>query len=42
VRISVIVMTTVASTISVAPKLRASSLRMEEWNNMDGQFSAPD
>jgi hypothetical protein len=28
------VITTVISTTSVAPKLRASSLRMEEWNNM--------
>jgi hypothetical protein len=29
------VITTVTSTTSVAPKLRASSLRMEEWNNID-------
>jgi hypothetical protein len=28
------VITTVTSTIKVAPKLRASSLRKEEWNNM--------
>jgi hypothetical protein len=35
VRISVIVVTTVTSTTSVAPKVRASSLRMDEWNNME-------
>jgi hypothetical protein len=34
VRISVMVITTVTNTTSVAPKVRASSLRMEEWNNM--------
>jgi hypothetical protein len=34
VRISVMVITTVTSTTKVAPKLRASSLRMEEWNNI--------
>jgi len=34
VRMSVIVITTVTSTTKVAPKLRASSLRMEEWNNI--------
>src|SRR6476619_5437368 len=34
VRISVIVMTMVTSTTSVAPKLRASSLRNDEWNNI--------
>ena len=34
VRISVMVTTTVAKTISVAPKLRDSSLRNEEWNNI--------
>jgi hypothetical protein len=34
VRISVMVITTVAKTTRVAPKLRASSLRIEEWNNM--------
>src|SRR3954469_4378549 len=34
VRISVIVITMVTSTTSVAPKLRASSLRREEWNNI--------
>ena len=33
-RISVMVMTTVTNTTRVAPKLRASSFRMEEWNNM--------
>ncbi len=27
-------MMTVTSTISVAPKLRANSLRMVEWNNI--------
>ena len=35
VRISVIVVTTVTSTTRVAPKVRASSLRMDEWNNME-------
>src|SRR5450830_1448172 len=35
VRISIMVMTTVASTTSVAPKLRASSLRRVEWNNIE-------
>ena len=34
VRISVIVITMVTSTTRVAPKLRASSLRREEWNNI--------
>src|SRR3954470_17902320 len=34
VRISVIVITMVTSTTSVAPKLRASSLRKDEWNNI--------
>src|SRR3569832_327913 len=34
VRTSVIVMTMVTSTTSVAPKLRASSLRRDEWNNI--------
>src|SRR3569832_2163738 len=34
VRISVIVITMVTSTTSVAPKLRASSLRREEWNSI--------
>jgi hypothetical protein len=28
------VITTVTSTTKVAPNVRASSLRMEEWNNM--------
>ena len=35
VRISTMVMTMVTSTTSVAPKLRASSLRIEDWNNID-------
>ena len=34
VRITVVVMTTVTRINKVAPKVRASSLRMEEWNNM--------
>ncbi|MNW00598.1 hypothetical protein D3C71_1961120 [compost metagenome] len=34
VRISIMVMTTVTSTTKVAPKLRASSLRMDESNNI--------
>ena len=34
VRISIMVMTTVTSTTSVAPKLRASSLRIDESNNI--------
>src|SRR6185369_16855556 len=34
VRISVIVMTMVTSTTRLAPQLRASSLRREEWNNI--------
>jgi hypothetical protein len=34
VRISIMVITTVTSTTSVAPKLRASSLRMDESNNI--------
>ena len=37
VRIKVMVITTVTSTIRVAPKLRASSLRSEEWNNIADQ-----
>src|SRR5687768_6042090 len=37
VRIRVIVITMVTSTTSVAPKLRASSLRTVEWNNICGQ-----
>ena len=40
VRISIMVMMTVTSTTSVAPKLRASSLRMVEWNNI-GQKENP-
>ena len=35
VRISTMVMTMVMSTTSVAPKLRANSLRIEDWNNID-------
>ena len=35
VRITVVVITTVIRITKVAPKVRASSLRMEEWNNMD-------
>ena len=35
VRISTIVITMVISTTSVAPKLRANSLRIEDWNNID-------
>jgi hypothetical protein len=31
------VITTVTSTTSVAPKLRASSFLMEEWNNMQSK-----
>ena len=34
VRMSIMVMTTVTSTTSVAPKLRASSLRRDESNNI--------
>ena len=34
VRISTMVITMVTSTTRVAPKLRASSLRIEDWNNM--------
>src|SRR3569832_2929099 len=34
VRTSVIVITIVTSTTRVAPKLRASSLRKDEWNNI--------
>ena len=34
VRMSIMVMTTVTSTTRVAPKLRASSLRMDESNNI--------
>ncbi|EKD97567.1 MAG: hypothetical protein ACD_23C00859G0001 [uncultured bacterium] len=33
------VMTTVTSTTSVAPKLRASSLRMDESNNIGSKES---
>ena len=36
VRISNMVMTIVASTTAVALKVRDISLRMEEWNNIDG------
>jgi hypothetical protein len=35
VRIKTMVITMVTSTTSVAPKLRASSLRIEDWNNID-------
>jgi hypothetical protein len=31
---SIMVITMVSKTINVAPKLRESSLRMEEWNNI--------
>ena len=41
VRISVMVITTVISTIKVAPKLRESSLRTEEWNNMRSASTGP-
>jgi len=34
VRIKMIVMTMVTRIKSVAPKLRAKSLRKEEWNNI--------
>ena len=37
---SSIVNTIVNSTTKVAPKLRASSLRMEEWNNIVYQRKA--
>jgi hypothetical protein len=37
VRISTVVTTTVTSTTRVAPKLRASSLRSEEWNNIEAK-----
>jgi len=40
VRMSIIVITTVTSTISVAPKLRDSSRRKEEWNNIGKQGKA--
>lgn len=33
-RMSIMVMTTVTSTSNVAPKLRASSLRIDESNNI--------
>jgi hypothetical protein len=36
VRIKVMVITIVTSTTSEAPKLRASSLRTVEWNNIGG------
>src|SRR3978361_1364149 len=39
VRINVIVITMVTSTTRVAPKLRPSSLRREEWNNIDRSCS---
>src|SRR5665647_3224944 len=32
-------MTMVTSTTKVAPKLRASSLRTEEWNNIDANIA---
>jgi len=35
VRIRMMVITMVIKTTSVAPKLRASSLRIEDWNNME-------
>ena len=35
VRISTMVITMVISTTSVAPKLCANSLRIEDWNNID-------
>ncbi len=35
VRMSSMVSTMVNRITSVAPKLRASSLRMDEWNNID-------
>jgi hypothetical protein len=31
---SIMVITMVTNTMSVAPKLRDSSLRIEEWNNI--------
>ena len=34
VRISTMVITMVTKTTTVAPKLRASSLRIEDWNNI--------
>jgi len=34
VRIKMMVITIVAKTTTVAPKLRAKSFRMEEWNNI--------
>ena len=39
VRIRVMVMTIVDSTTRVAPKLRANSFRIEEWNNIDADFN---
>src|SRR5438128_11961423 len=38
VRISVIVITMVTSTTTVAPKLRASSRRKDEWNNIGAVY----
>ena len=35
VRINTMVITMVTSTTRVAPKLRANSLRIEDWNNID-------
>lgn len=32
-------MTIVDSTTKVAPKLRANSFRIEEWNNIDADFN---
>src|SRR5881398_3034443 len=40
-RISIIVSTTVRMTTTVAPKLRASSRRKVESNNIAGLFSGP-
>jgi hypothetical protein len=39
---SVMVITTVTKTTKVAPKLRASSLRIEEWNNIGELFGEPE
>src|SRR6476661_3971186 len=38
VRISVMVITMVTSTTRVAPKLRASSRRKDEWNNIGATY----
>jgi hypothetical protein len=38
VRISIMLITTVIKTTSTAPKLRESSRRMEEWNNIDSNY----